>query len=75
MNIEQLIEYLTNYEPFIKQVAAWHTIPPKEAEYALYPDNCDETIIAVYKNRGIESSTLISVAPTMQYKKKKTLLL
>jgi len=54
MNIEQLIEYLTNYEPFIKQVAAWHTIPAKEAECALYPDNCDETIIAVYKNRGIE---------------------
>jgi len=54
MNIEQLIEYLTNYEPFIKQVAAWHTIPAKEAECALYPDNCDETIISVYKNRVIE---------------------
>jgi len=54
MTIEQLIEYLKNYEPFMKQVAAWYTIPAKLADYAPYPEDIDERIRGVYVQRGIE---------------------
>ncbi|MDH7554969.1 MAG: DEAD/DEAH box helicase, partial [Spirochaetota bacterium] len=55
MTIEQLIEYLKNYEPFMKQVAAWHTVPARQAVYAPYPDDIDERIRNVYMQRGIEN--------------------
>ncbi|HPD06223.1 MAG TPA: DEAD/DEAH box helicase, partial [Spirochaetota bacterium] len=55
MTIEQLIEYLKNYEPFMKQVAAWYTVPARQAVYAPYPDDIDERIRNVYMQRGIEN--------------------
>lgn len=55
MTIEQLIDYLKSYEPFMKHVAEWRTLPAQAAEYAEYPHDADERIVGVYKERGIEN--------------------
>jgi len=54
MNIEQLIEYLKSYEPFVAQVKSWVRFDSFEGSYAPFPTHIDERLAAIYKRRGIE---------------------
>jgi len=54
MNIQQLTEYLQNYEPFSSNVRLWMKIDPKEASCAPYPDSLDERLFDACRKRGIE---------------------
>lgn len=53
MNLDQLIGTLRADPEFMGNVAHWETIPPKQAEYAPFPDGTDPRLIEVLRNRGI----------------------
>lgn len=53
MNLEQLIDRLRHTPSFMENVTNWQVIPPREAEYAPFPDELDPRVAPVLSARGI----------------------
>ena len=53
MNLPQLIDRLHRTPSFMENVTNWQVIPPREAEYAPFPDDLDPRVAPVLSARGI----------------------
>ena len=53
MNVDQLTQQLRSDPLFMRNVVRWETMPPREAQYAPFPENLDERLIPVLQKRGI----------------------
>ncbi len=54
MNLDQMIDYLSESPDFSANVTRWERIPARSAEYAQFPENIDPRLSSALKNRGIE---------------------
>ena len=53
MNLPQLLEKLKNDPYFMENVTAWHTVPPRSARYAAWPDGIDPRLPDALAKHGI----------------------
>ena len=53
MNVDQLTQQLQSDPLFMRNVVRWETMPPRDAQYAPFPENLDERLIPVLQKRGI----------------------
>ena len=53
MNVDQLTQQLRSDPLFMRNVVRWETLPPREAQYAAFPENLDQRLIPVLQKRGI----------------------
>lgn len=54
LNMSEIIDTLTQDTEFREQIAHWHTIPPKAAKFAGFPERLDERIKLALEQRGIK---------------------
>nr|MDD6336456.1 DEAD/DEAH box helicase [bacterium] len=54
MNLTQWLQALRTDSAFSPNIAAWHTVPAREARYADYPADADSRLVDALKGRGIE---------------------
>lgn len=54
MNIEQCIDYLKSYEPFISQVKYWIKHDASGGSFSPYPEYINTRLAEIYRKRGIE---------------------
>jgi DEAD/DEAH box helicase domain-containing protein len=55
MNLEQIIDMLHRAPDFMANVTRWEKIPPREAQYAPFPERIDPRLVDVLRARGIRS--------------------
>ncbi len=53
MNIDQIIDFLTNSPDFMGQVTHWERISPREAKFAPFPAGIHPKLIDALQSRGI----------------------
>jgi DEAD/DEAH box helicase domain-containing protein len=53
MNLDQLIERLQRDPAFVRNVTAWRYTPPREAQYAPWPERLDSRLVDALQRRGI----------------------
>lgn len=54
MNIEQLIDYLKSYDPFVSNVQYWIKLDAAPPRYADWPEYLDGKLVDIYRKKGIE---------------------
>ncbi|SEN24071.1 DEAD/DEAH box helicase [Lihuaxuella thermophila] len=54
MNIRMLIDQLQREEDLLKNVTRWEVIPPREAQYAPFPENLHPDLVSALKKQGFE---------------------
>ncbi len=54
MNIEQLIDYLKSYDPFVSNVQYWIKFDAAPPRYADWPEYLDGKLVDIYRKKGIE---------------------
>ena len=54
LTIEQIIDRLQRNERFMSCVTEWKRIPPKEAQFADFPERIDRRLVNALKNHGIK---------------------
>ena len=54
MNLPQLLEKLKNDPAFMENVTAWRTVPPREAQYAPWPEDIDPRLPAALGKHGVQ---------------------
>ena len=47
LNVDQLTQQLKSDPLFMRNVVRWETLPPREAQYAAFPDQLDARLIPV----------------------------
>src|SRR5438093_12542507 len=53
MNLDQLVDRLQHDPAFIRNVTAWRYAPPREAQYAGWPNGLDPLLVAALQQRGV----------------------
>lgn len=55
MNAAQVIDRLKSDPLFRSNLTTWHTIPPRPARFAAFPDSLNPKLVEAYQKRGIHS--------------------
>jgi len=53
VNLQQWLEHAAADPRFASCITHWHTVPPRQAQYAPFPDGLDPRLLSAYARRGI----------------------
>jgi DEAD/DEAH box helicase domain-containing protein len=53
MNLAQILDQLKNDARFMSQVTAWHVLPPRSAQFGVFPDELHPLLTAAIQAHGI----------------------